>query len=193
MYFLKSGLGQKKCTLPKFYWETWVQHLVTYEYFVDIERRQREEDQKREEEEKAEKERLAKIEAEKKREAKLEKNATKKERQKFRALAKEDKFWVEESEQLKMMENVEFLCTAFNHIKLADLNEKLQKSAKTERPDLVQRLVEKHKEDEIAQQAQVSEKQNTERAKTAVQSGGWNFDDVQLLTKGMDQFVDRFI
>ena len=68
---------------------------------------------------------MAAIEQEKKKEAKAEKNATKKERQKLRNLAKADNFWVAEDEQLKMMEQVEFLCTAFNAAKLKDLNEKL--------------------------------------------------------------------
>ena len=45
--------------------------------------------------------------------------------------------------------------------------------------------VEKHKEDEAVRMSAVSEKQNTERAKTAVAAGGWNVEDVQLLTKAM--------
>ena len=69
-------------------------------YFSEIERRAKEEEEKRAAAEKAEKERLAKIEEEKKKEAKAEKNATKNERQKLRALAKEDKYWVEEDQQL---------------------------------------------------------------------------------------------
>jgi len=154
-------------------------------YRENIERRQREEEEKKKAEEAAEKERLAAIEQEKKKEAKAEKNATKKERQKLRNLAKADNFWVAEDEQLKMMEQVEFLCTAFNAAKLKDLNEKLANAELKTRPQIVVENVGKHKEDEAVRMSVVSEKQNTERAKTAVAAGGWNVEDVQLLTKAM--------
>ena len=49
-----------------------------------------------------------------------------------------------------MMEKVEYLCTAFNSIKLKDLNERLQKASVAERPSVVSQTVVKHKEDEQA-------------------------------------------
>ena len=154
--------------------------------FIDIERRQKEEEEKKAAEALAEKERLAIIETERKREAKAEKNATKKERQKLRALAKEDDYWLTEDDlQLQMMERVEFLCTAFNAAKLSQLNESLHAADVEERPDIVTESVEQHKLDEQDKNRKVDEKQNTEKAESAVISGGWNVEDVQLLTKAM--------
>ena len=92
--------------------------------------------------EEAERQRLAQIEAEKKKVAKAELNLTKKERKKLRNAAKghprssprstlltfcflDNKFWVPEDKQIEMMEHVEFLCQAFDSIKLAEINSKL--------------------------------------------------------------------
>ena len=83
-----------------------------------------------------------------------------------------------------MMEKVEYLCTAFNSIKLKDLNERLQKATVSERPNVVSSTVVKHKEDEQAKHAVATEKATSEKAKAAVSSGGWSVEDVQLLTKG---------
>ena len=80
----------------------------------------------------AEAARLAEIEAEKKKKQKAEINATKKQRKIFRNFAKEKNYWVAESEQIAMMENVEFICQAFDSVKLAEINKDLtEKPGKT--------------------------------------------------------------
>ena len=136
----------------------------------------------------AEKERLAKIEEEKKAIAKAEVKANKKERQKFRALAKSDKYWVPDEEQLKMMEDVEYLCTAFNAVQLADLNKKMNEADVSARADIVRSSIVDFKAAEAEKNAIATEKSAQEKVKAAVVSGGWNTDDIQLLTKAMVTF-----
>ncbi|CBY13801.1 unnamed protein product [Oikopleura dioica] len=136
----------------------------------------------------AEKERLAKIEEERKAVAKAEAKAHKKERQKFRAVAKSDKYWVDDDDQLKMMEDVEYLCTAFNAVQLSDLNKKLNDSAVDERAEIVRASIVEFKQAEAEKNAIATEKSAQEKVKAAVVSGGWNTDDIQLLTKAMETF-----
>ena len=69
---------------------------------------------------------MAEIEAEKKKKQKAEINATKKQRKIFRNTAKENNYWVGENEQIAMMENVEFICQAFDSVKLGEINGELQ-------------------------------------------------------------------
>ena len=136
----------------------------------------------------AEKERLAKIEEERKAVAKAEAKAHKKERQKFRAVAKSDKYWVDDDDQLKMMEDVEYLCTAFNAVQLSELNKKLNDSAVDERAAIVRSSISEFKQAEAEKNAIATEKSAQEKVKAAVVSGGWNTDDIQLLTKAMETF-----
>jgi len=145
----------------------------------------REEEERKKAEEEAEKKRLADIEAEKKKIAKAEANACKKERKKLRQTAKDKNYWVSEDKQIEMMENIEFLCQAFDSIKLADINKQLNDLETDKQADFVVQTIDDHKQKETARTEALNEKLKVDKAKDTIKSGGWSVNDVQLLTKAM--------
>merc|ERR1712106_1071379 len=119
-----------------------------------------------EEEEEARKEaeraRLAEIDAEKKKKQKAEINATKKQRKIFRNQAKENNYWVAENEQIAMMENVEFICQAFDSTKLSEVNSTLTSKPATEHAAYVNECIAQHKKREAVREEKLNEKLKTE-------------------------------
>jgi len=145
----------------------------------------REEEERKKAEQEAEKKRLADIEAEKKKIAKAEANACKKERKKLRQTAKDNNYWVGEDKQIEMMENVEFLCQAFDSIKLIEINKQLNDLESDCQADFVVKTIDDHKQKETARTEALNEKLKVDKAKDTIKSGGWSVGDVQLLTKAM--------
>jgi len=145
----------------------------------------REEEERKKAEQEAEKKRLADIEVEKKKIAKAEANACKKERKKLRQTAKDKNYWVSEDKQIEMMENVEFLCQAFDSIKLAGINKQLNGLETDKQADFVVKTIDDHKQKEAARTDALNQKLKVDKAKDTIKSGGWSVGDVQLLTKAM--------
>merc|ERR1739838_333273 len=154
-------------------------------YREEQERLAKERAEKEAAEKEAERARLAEIEAEKKKKQKAEINATKKQRKIFRNVAKENNYWVPESEQIAMMENVEFICQAFDSVKLNEINTTLTKKKATEHAQFLLGEIAAHKQSESERQEALNEKLKTEKQKDQIKSGGWSVADVQLLTKAM--------
>ena len=90
-------------------------------------------------------------------------------------------YWVSEDKQIEMMENIEFLCQAFDSIKLADINKQLNDLETDKQADFVVQTIDDHKQKETARTEALNEKLKVDKAKDTIKSGGWSVNDVQLV------------
>ena len=81
-----------------------------------------------------------------------------------------------------MMENIEFLCQAFDSIKLADINKQLNDLETDKQADFVVQTIDDHKQKETARTEALNEKLKVDKAKDTIKSGGWSVNDVQLVS-----------
>ncbi|OCT87271.1 dnaJ homolog subfamily C member 2 [Xenopus laevis] len=131
-----------------------------------------------------------------KREKEIQKKAIKKERQRLRTSCKNWNYFSEnESESVKMMEEIEKLCDRLELASFQSLNDTLAVSTKEEGKSAVEKQIEevnaqlkKEKEQEEARM-----KQSTRGADNSAMGGGsgsksWSEDDLQLLIKAVNLF-----
>ncbi|KAG2460329.1 DNJC2 protein, partial [Polypterus senegalus] len=131
-----------------------------------------------------------------KKEKEVQKKAIKKERQKLRTICKNWSYFSEnESESVKMMEEVEKLCDRLELTSLQTLNEVLASSTKEESKAAVEKQIQdvnaqlqKEKEEAEAKARQLSKSSEQMNAGAGIGGKGWNEDDLQLLIKAVNLF-----
>ncbi|KAM4615119.1 dnaJ homolog subfamily C member 2 [Polymixia lowei] len=132
-----------------------------------------------------------------KKEKEIQKKAIKKERQKLRTTCKNwNYFGEDESDSVKMMEEVEKLCDRLELASLQSLNETLASGSKQEGKAAVDKQVQevnaqlqKEKDAEVqARQAARSAEQASGGGGGGAGGKGWNQDDLQLLIKAVNLF-----
>ncbi|XP_028667394.1 dnaJ homolog subfamily C member 2 [Erpetoichthys calabaricus] len=129
-------------------------------------------------------------------EKEVQKKAIKKERQKLRTICKNWSYFSEnESESVKMMEEVEKLCDRLELTSLQTLNEVLASSTKEESKAAVEKQIQevnaqlqKEKEEAEAKARQLSKSSEQMNAGAGIGGKGWNEDDLQLLIKAVNLF-----
>ncbi|XP_066580199.1 dnaJ homolog subfamily C member 2 [Amia ocellicauda] len=130
-----------------------------------------------------------------KKEKEIQKKAIKKERQKLRTICKNWNYFADnESESVKMMEEVEKLCDRLELVSLQSLNEVLASSAKEESKAAVDKHVQEvnaqlQKEKEAEARARQTSR-STEQSSSGAGAGskGWNEEELQLLIKAVNLF-----
>ncbi|KAJ8007262.1 hypothetical protein DPEC_G00115720 [Dallia pectoralis] len=131
-----------------------------------------------------------------KKEKDIQKKAIKKERQKLRTTCKNwNYFGDNETDSVKMMEEVEKLCDRLELVSLQALNEALVSGTKEDAKVAVENQV--HEVNALLQKEKDAEVQARQTARTAEQASGggggaggkgWNEEDLQLLIKAVNLF-----
>ncbi|RXM32306.1 DnaJ-like subfamily C member 2 [Acipenser ruthenus] len=131
-----------------------------------------------------------------KKEKEIQKKASKKERQKLRTTCKNWNYFADnESESVKMMEEVEKLCDRLELLSMQSLNEVLASSTKEESKIAVEKMIQevnaqllKEKEEAEARARQSSKSSEQSSSGAGGGSKTWNEDDLQLLIKAVNLF-----
>uniref|UniRef100_A0A671YIW0 DnaJ homolog subfamily C member 2 n=1 Tax=Sparus aurata TaxID=8175 RepID=A0A671YIW0_SPAAU len=130
-----------------------------------------------------------------KKEKEIQKKAIKKERQKLRTTCKNWNYFADdETDSVKMMEEVEKLCDRLELTSLQSLNEILASGSKDDSKAAVEKQVKRH----FLQRERDAEVQARQAARSADQASGggggggggkgWNEEDLQLLIKAVNLF-----
>nr|AYN74440.1 heat shock protein [Acipenser oxyrinchus oxyrinchus] len=131
-----------------------------------------------------------------KKEKEIQKKASKKERQKLRTTCKNWNYFADnESESVKMMEEVEKLCDRLELLSMQSLNEVLASSTKEESKTAIEKMIQevnaqllKEKEETEARARQSSKSSEQSSSGAGGGSKTWNEDDLQLLIKAVNLF-----
>ncbi|XP_078275830.1 dnaJ homolog subfamily C member 2 isoform X2 [Rhinoraja longicauda] len=128
-----------------------------------------------------------------KKEKEIQKKAIKKERQKLRTVCKNWNYFTDnQTENVKMMEDVEKLCDRLELVSLQTLNEVLASSTRDEGQAEIQKQIQEVNAQLAKEKEEARMRQATKSSDHVAGYGGgskaWNEEDLQLLIKGVNIF-----